>query len=241
MPHSSRSRSHSARPKERRALSSSGSHGRSWALRSPRGRIALQTAVGFPLELTETVAAALGSTGVDVERITWFDAPAETVPDAAPVVILAHHVIQPRRVAALMARDIPHVPVVFSGSSAEVGPFVVPGRTACLACVAAHRRDADPAWPHLAAQLLGRRPPEVSDALAVDAALVAARLISETDRNPDASRCHSLTLRADSLRRSRHAHLPHAECRCRSLAETSTAADPVHPSPTTASAFALPA
>ena len=37
------------------------------------------------------------------------------MPDAAPVVVLAHHVVEPRRAAALMARDIPHVPLVFTG------------------------------------------------------------------------------------------------------------------------------
>ena len=34
---------------------------------------------------------------------------------------------------------------------AVVGPFVVPGTTACLRCVDAHRTDADPAWPLLVA------------------------------------------------------------------------------------------
>ena len=33
-----------------------------------------------------------------------------------------------------------------------VGPFVVPGRTACLRCVDAHHTDADPAWPLLVRQ-----------------------------------------------------------------------------------------
>ncbi len=33
-----------------------------------------------------------------------------------------------------------------------VGPFVVPGRTACLRCLDAHHTDADPAWPLLVRQ-----------------------------------------------------------------------------------------
>jgi hypothetical protein len=39
-----------------------------------------------------------------------------------------------------------------------VGPFVVPGRTGCLGCADLHRRDADPSWALLAAQL-GAVPP----------------------------------------------------------------------------------
>ncbi len=37
-----------------------------------------------------------------------------------------------------------------------VGPFVVPGGTACLRCTDAHATDADPAWPLLLAQYAGR-------------------------------------------------------------------------------------
>jgi len=206
---------------------------------TPRGRIALQSPDGHPREHTATVAATLRSTGLEVSEITWFGAPDESVPDAAPVVVLAHHVIEPRRVAALIGQDVPHVPLVFTGSAAEVGPFVIPGRTACLACIEAHRRDADPAWPHLAAQLLGRRPLEVSAALTVEAALVTARLVSEVGRRPN--RCHSLTLREDRLHRSMRAHRPHAACRCRSLGGTATAAGPAYPSTTTVTAFAQPA
>ena len=128
---------------------------------------------------------------------------------------------------------------MFTGSGAEIGPFVLPGRTPCLACLAAHRRDADPAWPHLAAQLLGRSAPAASRAIVMEASFVTARLISEAERQ--SPRCHSLTLRADSLHRSMHAHRPHAECRCRSLAGIATAAAPVFLATTTSTALARPA
>jgi bacteriocin biosynthesis cyclodehydratase domain-containing protein len=35
---------------------------------------------------------------------------------------------------------------------ARLGPFVVPGRTACLRCLDAHHTDVDPAWPLLVRQ-----------------------------------------------------------------------------------------
>ena len=140
-----------------------------------------------------------------------------------------------------MGGDVPHLPVVFNGTGAEVGPYVRPGQTACLACVAAHRRDADPAWPLVAAQLIGRSIPEMDAAIACEAGIVAARLISEGDRHAARQTTHSLTLRAGSLHRTSRAHRPHADCRCRSLAETGRAADLVDLAPTTATAFARPA
>lgn len=45
-----------------------------------------------------------------------------------------------------------HVLVRMSEGQATVGPFVVPGITACLRCVDAHCTDADPSWPLLVAQ-----------------------------------------------------------------------------------------
>ena len=206
---------------------------------TPRPRIALQSPIGFPRERVDLVAQSLCAAGADVSAITWFGAPAERVEASAPVVVLAHHVVEPRRAAALMSGDIPHVPLVFTGSGAEIGPFVVPGRTPCLACLAAHRRDANPAWPLLAAQLLGRPAPAASRAMVMEASFVTARLISEAERQRP--RCHSLTLRADSLHRSMLAHRPHAECRCRSLAGIATAAAPASPATTTSTVRARPA
>jgi len=204
---------------------------------TPRPRIALQSPHGFPPERLDLVAESLGAAGVDVSLITWFGAPAERVEASAPVVVLAHHVVEPRRAAALMSGDIPHVPLVFTGSGAEIGPFVVPGRTPCLACLAAHRCDADPAWPLLVAQLLGRPAPAASRAMVAEASFVTARLISEAERQ----RPRSLTLRADSLHRSMRAHRPHAECRCRSLAGIATAAAPAFLATTTSTELARPA
>jgi len=185
--------------------------------------VVLQTPDGFPRAHAQIVVRALECAGLIVEEATWFGAPEEAAPDAAPVVVLAHHIVEPRRSAALMAGDVAHVPLVFTGDTAEVGPLVVPGRSPCLACIAAHRRDADPAWPQLAAQLIGRRPPAVGDALAIEAAIVAARLISEGEQNPQRPSGRSLTLYENSLHRSMRAHRPHAMCQCRSLAGIETA------------------
>jgi bacteriocin biosynthesis cyclodehydratase domain-containing protein len=47
---------------------------------------------------------------------------------------------------------IPHLVVRLTEGHALVGPFVVPGQTACLRCIDAHHTDADSSWPLLVEQ-----------------------------------------------------------------------------------------
>ncbi|MEZ5091665.1 hypothetical protein [Nocardioides sp.] len=60
------------------------------------------------------------------------------------------------RVDALAHAGLAHLVVRVGAGEVEVGPFVVPGRTACLRCEDAHRTDLDPRWPVLLAQLTSR-------------------------------------------------------------------------------------
>lgn len=152
-------------------------------------------------------------------------------PERVPVVLLVHHVVDPRHAAALLHDDVPHLPIVLAGTRAAVGPFVRPGVTACLACVEAHRADADPTWPAIAAQLLGRPGVPVGRAFASEVGLAAGRLLSE----PGTARpvAHSLSLSTGSLRRVWRAHRPHADCRCRSLEETGRPVARLGPGPAT--------
>lgn len=203
---------------------------------SPRS-VSLQAPADFPHEHADAVADALASSGFVVRAITWHDAPGDQAAAAETVVALAMNLVHPRRAAALMSADTPHLPIVFTGTGAEVGPFVRPGRTACLACIAAHRRDADPTWPLVAAQLIGR-PVEVDPSIACEGGIVAARLISEGERRATRQSGHSLTLRAGSLHRTSREHRPHAECRCRSLGGSARAGGPAVLAPTTATASA---
>jgi bacteriocin biosynthesis cyclodehydratase domain-containing protein len=208
---------------------------------APSRSVCVQTPDGFAEARIEAVTAALASAGFEVSHATWFGVAGERAPSPAPVVVLAEHLVEPRRAAALIGCDVPHVPLVFTGTGAEVGPYVVPGRTACLACLAAHRRDADPAWPHLAAQLLGRPSPSTRSSLASEAAFVAAHLIDASAPALRRLRSRSVTLRADSLHRSTRVHRPHAACRCRSLGGTATADVHALPVPRTSTGFARPA
>ena len=215
------------------------------ALASPERAMAQGVVVhvptDFPPALADVVAVSLAAAGFDVAVEAWCDAPDESIPPTSTVVALAEHVVHPRRTALLMASDIPHLPVVFTGSGAEVGPYVHPGRTACLACIAAHRRDADPAWPLVVSQLIGTPVTGIDTALAYEAGIVAARLVTAGERSETRQKSHSLTLHAGSLRRTSRAHRPHAECRCRSLEGNGKAADPAPLVTTSARAYAQPA
>lgn len=187
----------------------------------------------------DAVAAGVAASGADVGIAHRFDAASQAPPGSA-VVLIVPHVVPPAAAAPLMGADRAHIPVVLTGAGAEVGPFVEPGRTACLACVTAARSDADPSWPVVAAQLLGR-PVAADPAVLCEAGIVAGRLIAERARNPAPVRTRSVALVGGSLHRTVRFHRPHAECRCRSLGETATAAAPARLEPRSATAFARPA
>ena len=102
------------------------------------------------------------------------------VPDAAPAdrrdatrpgLLVVDHVVAPSEHIAWMREDRPHLAIVLGEDSILVGPLVVPGRTACLRCRDLHRRDADPAWPAIATQLVGRPAAAGEDQLLLAGAL----------------------------------------------------------------------
>jgi hypothetical protein len=55
--------------------------------------------------------------------------------------------------SGLQDAGVAHLVATVRGETGVVGPLVVPGITSCLRCADLHRRDADPRWPVLAAQL----------------------------------------------------------------------------------------
>ncbi len=61
--------------------------------------------------------------------------------------------------ADLQRRGVTHLVATVRGETGVVGPLVVPGATGCLRCADLHRRDADPRWPAMAAQLTAGETP----------------------------------------------------------------------------------
>lgn len=75
-------------------------------------------------------------------------------PDGADLVVLSDYLVtDPRLVRALHHQGVAHLPVRVRDGTGLVGPLVIPGVTSCLGCADLHRRDRDPAWPAVAAQL----------------------------------------------------------------------------------------
>jgi hypothetical protein len=78
-------------------------------------------------------------------------------------------------VTGLQRSGVPHLVATVRQRTGVVGPLVVPGRTGCLRCGDLHRRDADPRWPRLAAQLTaGEAPASGATVTCLMTAVVAA-------------------------------------------------------------------
>lgn len=162
------------------------------------------------------------------------DAPAERV-----VVLVGSRLVEPRRAATLVADDVPHLRLELGGDRVSVGPLVVPGLTGCLACLHEYRRERDPAWPTLAAQLVARAAPPTEPRLVTEACATAMRLVSA----PLAERTRSVTLPARDGEPTWYEHEPHPGCWCRSPGRSARPAAHTAPplAPTRCSAIARPA
>ncbi len=76
--------------------------------------------------------------------------------------------------ADLQRRGVPHLVATVRGETGVVGPLVVPGATGCLRCADLHRRDVDPRWPAVAAQLTAAEAPPGGATVACLATVVTA-------------------------------------------------------------------
>lgn len=209
---------------------------------------ALPVRAELPDEISTGEAEALvqgwRAGGLDPRTVTRWHQDATDAPQ--PLIVVADRLVDPRRAAVLMASDVTHLPIELGGDRVIVGPLVVPGITACLACSHTHRTDRDAHWPLVAAQLLGRQRTTTDTGLVLEAAVLAARLLRVASAGATARTdavTLSVTLSSADVRRVWRAHRPHARCLCRSP-EGSVSADaratPTAPT-TTATAFARPA
>ncbi len=106
----------------------------------------------------------------------------ETRPDL--VVLTDDH--DPGLIGELMAECVPHLTATAAEAIGVVGPLVLPGRSACLRCLDLTRRDRDPGWPLIAAQLAGKSPatPACDAVLATAvAAQAAGQVLAFVDRS----------------------------------------------------------
>ena len=117
----------------------------------PRGRAASVRIHGSG-PLSELLMSALRCSGA---RIVHSSQPHAAVSaGTADLVVLSDHLVaDPRMVRDLHGQGVPHLPVRVRDGIGLVGPLVIPGVTSCLGCADLHRRDRDPAWPAISAQL----------------------------------------------------------------------------------------
>ncbi|MEU2347541.1 thiamine biosynthesis protein ThiF [Modestobacter sp. NPDC049651] len=111
---------------------------------------------------------------------------------------------------------VPHLVATVRGEVGVVGPLVLPGATSCLRCADLWRRDEDPAWPRLAAQLAGVEPPPSGATVTclLTATLAAVQVLAHLDGDRPAALGTTLELRPPGLLpRSRH-WPPHPGCPC---------------------------
>ena len=114
--------------------------------------------------------------------------------EAADLVVLARPWAASDPLAAAVHRaQVPHLVATVRGENGIVGPLVVPGVTSCLRCADLHRRDADPRWPRLAAQLTATEPPPSGATVtclltAATAALQVLAYLDGSGRTGDAGR-----------------------------------------------------
>jgi len=141
------------------------------------------------------------------------------------VVLVDGQVTCPERAARWLRRDVPHLPVVYGDREARIGPMVEPGAGPCVRCLELHRRDADPAWPAIASQLLGRRSTIERPLLAAEVAATATRLVLRRIADgPTTAR--SIAIAAEDGSRREREWEPHPECGCIGLETGLSAARP---------------
>lgn len=183
--------------------------------------------------LVDSIAEILSVSGVTVEVAATPHGLSQPDPDLA--ILVGHFVIPPSVHSHWLRRDIPHLPVVISDSAAEVGPVVTPGITGCLLCIDMHRRDADPSWPAIATQLMGRTSLAETPTLVAEAAAETSRMalhrlgrIGYTvfDQTP-ADATSSVRIDHATGRRDESLRFRHADCGCQHVTNvTSAESDP---------------
>ncbi len=169
----------------------------------------------------ERLADALASNGVEPRLVGGDLAAAARARDIA--VVVGHFVLDPAFHGLWLRRDLPHLPIVFGDTGARIGPAIEPGHGPCLHCLERWHTDADPSWPAIASQLLGRRSPVDAGIVAGEVALIAARIVFARLTGGPAATAVSVRLDALTGATASTRWRQHPECGCAALPGTGTA------------------
>jgi bacteriocin biosynthesis cyclodehydratase domain-containing protein len=121
---------------------------------------------------------------------------------------------------ALLAENLPHLSIATQEAAAEVGPLVIPNRTACAHCLHLTRAHTDPAWPELVGEI-SRRPRIAAETVvaAAAAALAAAQTLSYLDGGHPALLNAIATVPAPDAIPRLLPFSPHPDCGCTNPAD----------------------
>lgn len=72
-------------------------------------------------------------------------------------ILIGQQIIQPKRYARWLNRDIPHLALTFSSHRVFISPMIRAGHSACLLCLEHFKASKDSRWPVIASQLIGRK------------------------------------------------------------------------------------
>lgn len=130
-------------------------------------------------------------------------------------IAISSYLTNPAWAKACIKKGLPHLPLIKRETEIEVGPLFIPGSTCCLHCQHLAKREADPEWPQLAAQLACADPVMTDTSLAEYASAFAVReILNYLSGLPisltGASWIFNL---ADPLPQVRQWH-PHPQCGC---------------------------
>lgn len=110
---------------------------------------------------------------------------------------------------------LPHLAVTVRDGAASIGPLVPPGGRPCLNCIDLHRKDRDPEWPLLAAQLAA---PDVEPGAAATimfaAGLAAAEVLAWLDGARSAITFGATVEINSPGQQRRRTWAPHPGCHC---------------------------
>jgi bacteriocin biosynthesis cyclodehydratase domain-containing protein len=124
---------------------------------------------------------------------------------------------------AWMRAGVPHLLLRLTEGHALIGPFVLPGQTACVRCLDAHHTDVDPAWPLLVTQQAAAvtrvredTVPEPVDVLlaTLAASWVARDLVSHVEGRPFSTTSTTIRLDPHLTALETHCWPRHPACGC---------------------------
>ncbi|WP_341928066.1 hypothetical protein [Nocardioides psychrotolerans] len=148
-----------------RAVAASAAHGPAAAVRAAWAQVGPEAGERLTARAAARVrVVAEDEARADMARLLRASGVQVVEDGAADVWLVAHDGELPRaRVDDLVREGVAHLLVSGALGSAVVGPFVLPGVTACLRCLDAHRAEVDPRRALVIEQVVARPPAVVRD------------------------------------------------------------------------------